>query len=84
MSTTGGMCRAATIFFKRLASLLSEKREEEGVLQQDHGLDSLPLEFCPSESLHHIDQGARSSAFHPGLEGLQEPFDLQLAEGHVH
>ena len=59
MSTTEGMGRAAATFFKR-ASLLVE-REEEGVLQQDHGLDLLSLEFCPSESLHHVDQ--RSQVF---------------------
>ena len=27
---------------------------------------------------------ARSSRFHPALEAIQEPIDLQLAEGHVH
>ena len=60
MSTTGEMGRAATTFFKRLYSFLVE-REEEGLLQQDHGLDSPLLEFCPSESLYHVDH--RSQVF---------------------
>ena len=47
---------APTVYVQE-ASLLVE-REEEGLLQQDNGLDSLSLEFFPSESLHHVDQRA--------------------------
>ena len=75
MSTTGGMGRAICYHILQEASLLVE-REEEGLLQQDNGLDSLSFALLRA-SIMSI-RGARSFASHPASEGLQEPFDLSL------
>ena len=52
MSTTGRMGKAATTFYKRLASMFSEKRDV--FLWENDQLDSLPLEFCSCEGIHHV------------------------------
>ena len=81
-STTGGMGRAATTFYRRLASLLSEKRGTSYSKTMDWVRCRLNFALLRA-SIMSI-RGARSSRFHPALEGIQEPIDLQLAEGHVH
>ena len=81
-STTGGMGRAATTFYRRLASLLSEKRGTFYSKTMDWVRCRLNFALLRA-SIMSI-RGARSSRFHPALEGIQEPIDLQLAEGHVH
>ena len=80
--TTGGLGKAATTFFKRLASLLSEKRKVSYSKIMDWIRCHLSFSLLRA-SIMSI-RRARSSASHPASEGLQEPFDLQLAEGHVH
>ena len=82
MSTTGGMGRAATTFFRRLASLLSEKRKVS--YSKIMGWIRCRLSFTLLRASIMSIRGVRSSAYHPAPDGLQEPFDLQLAEGHVH
>ena len=79
MSTTGGMGRAASVFYKRLASLLSEKR---GVhYSKTMGWIRCRLSFALLRSSLMCIRGARSSKCHPILA---EPIELQLAEGHCH
>ena len=79
MSTTGGMGRAASVFYKRLASLLSEKR---GVhYSKTMGWIRCRLSFALLRSSLMCIRGARSSKCHPILA---EPIKLQLAEGHCH
>ena len=82
MLTTGGMGRAATTFFKRLASLLSENRKVS--YSKIMGWIRCHLSFSLLRASIMTIRGARSSASHPASDGLQEPFDLQVAEGHVH
>ena len=82
MSTTGGMGRAATIFFKKLTSLLSEKRKVS--YSKTMGWIRCHLSFTLLRDSIMLIRGARSSASHPASEGLQESFDHQLAEGHLH
>ena len=52
LSTTVRMGRAATTFYKRLAAMLSEKRDV--ALQQNHWMDTLPHELQSVESLSHV------------------------------
>ena len=71
LSTTGEMGRAATAFFKRLASLLSENRNVS--YSKTMGW----IRCCLSFAL--LRASIMSSTSHLASEGLQEPFDLQLA-----
>ena len=48
LSSTGGMGRAASVFYIRLASLLSEKRDVH------YGMDLLLVTFCPSKSIPDV------------------------------
>ena len=78
MSTTGGMSRAATTFFKRLASLFSEKKKVS--YSKTMGWIRCHLSFALLRASIMSIKGARSSASHRALEGLQEPFDLTCTE----
>ena len=49
----------------------------ETAIQQNDGVDMLPLELCPAKSLCYVYQGVRSSANTPGNAALCEPIDLQ-------
>ena len=81
MSTTGGMGRAASTFYKRLASMLSEKRDAS--YSNTLRWIRCRLGFALLRSSIMCIRGARSSTFHPASEKLHDPIDLQLAEGHV-
>ncbi len=81
-SKMGGMGKAAMTFYKRLASMLSEKRDVS------YGKTMNWIRCCLRFALLRTSimsiRRARSSRRHPASEGIQEPFDLQLAEGHIH
>ena len=55
LSTTGGRGRAATTFFKRLAAMQA-KWEKRCSLEQNDGMDSLPLELCSTKNLNYVCQ----------------------------
>ena len=77
-STTGGMGRAATTFYRRLASMLAEKRD----ISYSTALNWIRcrLSFALLRASIMSIRGARSSRHHPATEC---PIDLQLAEGHL-
>ena len=77
-STTGGMSRAATTFYKRLAAMLSEKREIP--YSQMMGWIHCWLSFSLLRASILCIRGARSSV---AKGALHEPIDLQIAEGHL-
>ena len=52
-STMGSMGKAATTFYKRLASMVCEKRNT------DCKLDLVQAEFCSAQSLNHVNQGCK-------------------------
>ena len=81
-STTRGLGRDATTFYRRLNSLLSEKRCTTFSKTMDWVRCRLNFALLRA-SIMSI-RAARSSRFHTALNGIQEPIDLQLAEGHVH
>ena len=82
MSTTGGMVKAALTFYKRLASMLSEKRDisYEKTMNWIHCC----LSFALLRASIMSTRGARSSRRHPATEGTLGSIDLQLAEGHIY
>ena len=82
MSTTGGMGKAASTFYKRLASMLSEKR---GIsYSQTINWVRCRLSFALLRASILSVRGSQSSRYHPVAESMQGPIDLQLAEGHIH
>ena len=81
MSTTGGMGKAAVTFYKRLASMLSEKRDTP--YGKTMNWIRCRLSFALLRASIMSIRGARSSRSHPALEAIQGPIDLQLAEGHI-
>ena len=78
LSTTGGMGRAATTFYKRLASMVAEKRDVSYAATLNWIRCRLSFALLRA-SIMSI-RGARSSRHHPATEC---PIDLQLAEGHL-
>ena len=82
MSATGGMGRAATTFYKRLASMISEKRNTE--YSQTVNWIRCKLSFALLRSSIMSIRGARSSRHHAAYETTQGPIDLQLTEGQIH
>ena len=78
LSTTGGMGRAATTFYKRLASMVAEKRNVPYAVTLNWIRCRLSFALLRA-SIMSI-SGARSSRNHPASEC---PIDLQLAEGHL-
>ena len=78
LSTTGGMGRAATTFYKRLASMVAEKRNVPYAVTLNWIRCRLSFALLRA-SIMSI-RGARSSRNHPASEC---PIDLQLAEGHL-
>ena len=78
LTTTGGMGRAATTFFKRLASMLAEKRDVPYATTLNWVRCRLSFALLRA-SIMSI-RGARSSRHQPATECL---IDLQLAEGHL-
>ena len=82
MSATGGMGRAATTFYKRLASMISEKRNTE--YSQTVNWIRCKLRFALLIASIMSIRGARSSRHHAASEITQGPIDLQLVEGQIH
>ena len=82
MSVTGGMGKSATTFYKRLASMISEKRDTP--YSQTINWIRCKLSFALLRSSIMSIRGARSSRHHPMYEANQGPIDLQLAEGQIH
>ena len=78
LSTTGGMGRAATTFFKRLAAMLSERRDVP--YSKMMGWIRCRLSFTLLRASIISVRGARSSA---SKGALHEPIDLQAAEGQL-
>ena len=82
MSTTGGMGKAASTFYKRLASMLSEKRDIS--YEKTMNWIRCRLSFALLRASIMSIKGARSSRRHPAAEGTLGPIDLQLAEGRIY
>ena len=82
MSTTGGMGKAASTFYKRLASMLSEKRDVS--YGKTMNWIRCRLSFALLRASIMSIRGARSSRRHPATEGTLGPIDLQLAEGRIY
>jgi len=78
LSTMGGMGRAATFFYKRLASLLSEKWNEN--YSQIMGWVCCRLSFALLGASFMCIRDAHSSRNRPVLDN---PIDLQLAETQI-
>ena len=78
LSTTGGMGRAATTFYKRLASNIAEKREASYAVTLNWIRCRLSFALLRA-SIMYI-RGARSSRNHPANE---YQIDFLLAEGHL-
>ena len=81
MSTTGGMGRAATTFFKKLASMINEKKNTE-YTQTMNWIRCKSGFVLLRASIMSI-RGARSSRHHAASEATMGPIDLQLAEGQI-
>ena len=84
LSVTGGMGRAATTFYSRLASMISEKRST----QYSNTLNWIrcKLSFALLRASIMSIRGTRSSRNHQPSEAnhVQGPIDLQLMEGHIY
>ena len=78
LSTTGGMGRAATTFYKRLASMVAEKRDVPYAVTLNWIRCHLSFTLLRASVMSV--RGARSSRYHPAASEC--PIDLQLAEGH--
>ena len=78
LSTTGGMGRAATAFYKRLAAMLSEKRDVP--YSKMIGWIRCRMSFSLVRASVLSIRGARSSATKGALHKLIEP---QVAEGQL-
>ena len=77
LSTTGGMGRAAT-FYKRLSSMVAEKRNVPYAVTLNW--IRCRLSFALLRAFIMSIRGARSSRHHPATEN---PIDLQLAESRL-
>ena len=82
MSATGGMGRATTTFYKRIASMISEKMNTE--YSQTVKWIRCKLSFALLRALIMSIRRARSSRHHAVSEAIQGPIDLQLMEGQIH
>ena len=80
-SASGGMAPAATITFKRLASLLAEKRQQE--YNKTIAWIRCQLNFSLVRSSVMCLRGARSSYHRPARPDCDIPLDVAHAEGHV-
>ena len=81
LSSTGGMGKSATTFYKRLSSMLSEKRDVP--YSTMIGWVRCRLSFALLRASIMSIRGARSSRHRPAEEVLLEPVEVQAAEGHL-
>ena len=58
LSTTCGMGRGATTFYRRLASMIAEKRDVSYAVYNPQ-LDTMPTKFCSFESLYYVHQRSK-------------------------
>ena len=80
-SASGGMAPAATITFKRLASLLADKRQQD--YNKTIAWIRCQLSFSLVRSSVMCLRGARSSYHRPARPECDIPLDVVLSEGHV-
>ena len=81
LSTTGGMGRAATTFYKRLAAMLSERRDVP--YSKMIGWIRCHLSFALLRASILFVRGARLSANRPANGALHVPVELPSAEGQL-
>ena len=81
MSTTGGMGKAATTFYKRPASMISEKKNT--VYTQTMNWIRCKLSFALLRASIMSIRGARSSRHHETSEAVMGPIDVQFVEGQI-
>ena len=77
LSATGGMARSATVFYKRLAGMLSDKRDVP--YDQTMRWIRCKLSFALLRTSILCIRGARSKAFRPSVD----PIDLQVADSQM-
>jgi hypothetical protein len=53
-SAASGMGTAATVNYKRLASILPGREAWTAIVLEDHNLDQIQSEFSIAEILHHL------------------------------
>ena len=82
MSATRGMGKAATTFYRRLASMISERKNTE--YSQTVNWIRCKLSFALLRASIISIRGTRSSRHHAASGAAQGPIDLQLVEGHIH
>ena len=80
-SATGGMAPAATIAFKKLASLLADKRQQ--TYNKITSWLRCSLSFSLVRSAVSCLRGARSSFHHPFRSDANVPLDVAISEGRV-
>ena len=80
-SATGGMAPAATIAYKRLASLLADKRQQ--TYNKTISWLRCSLSFSLVRSAVSCLRGARSSFHHPFRSDANVPLDVAISEGRV-
>ena len=81
LSSTGGMGKAATTFYKRLSSMLSEKRDVP--YSTMIGWVRCRLSFALLRASIMSIRGARSSRHRPANTVLLESVEVHVAEGHI-
>ena len=77
-SSSGGMGKIATTFYKRIAAMLAEKKHSS--FSSVMGLIRCRLSFALLRSSIMCIRGARSSRSRPVMD---TPFDLQIVESHL-
>ena len=80
-SATGGMAPAATVAFKRLASLLADKRQQ--TYNKTISWLRCSLSFSLVRSAVSCLRGARSSFHHPFRSDANVPMEVAISEGRV-
>ena len=78
LSSTGGMGKAATTFYKRLSSMLRDVPHSKMI-----GWVRCRLSFAVLRASIMSIRGARSSRHRPANTVLLEPVEVQVAEGHI-
>ena len=81
LSATGGMGQAVTVAYKRMASLLVEKRGQP--YRKTMGWLCCLLNFSLIRSAIQCIRGARSARHRPSRLSLESPINLAAEEGHI-
>ena len=81
LPATGGMGQAATVAYKRMASLLAEKRGQPYC--KTMGWLRCVLNFSLIRSAIQCIRGARSARHRPSRLSLESPIDLAAEEGRI-